>query len=159
MEQPEAAHRLNVQQPTLCRYERDRRTPAIDLISRAAVLYAVDFTWLATGAGNAKEGGDTPNETAGVDDAPKPTARPEGDSRDGDANVDATVDRLLGLLEKFERDIERALSVADKNADGVKTATETVKQMAADTHHLIERLPRHPGRVPEGAPREPAAGQ
>ena len=46
---------------------------------------------------------------------------------------DARVDRLIGLLEKLEADVSKALNVADKNSDAVK-------QMSADTHALVNRL-------------------
>ncbi len=49
-----------------------------------------------------------------------------------DASTDR-VDRLIGLLEKLEADVSKALSIADKNSDAVK-------QMSTDTHALVNRL-------------------
>lgn len=129
---------------TVSKWENGETEPSIADLQRLASYYGVDFAALL--GGPADEGGPSPLNAA--------PASPDTDNgvvrMDAPAGpiTDPTVARLIGLLESLEKDVARALSIADKNSDAVS-------QMSADTHRLIERFV---GGTAASPPADPGAG-
>lgn len=138
--QRDLARLLGVQEATVSGWVHGKAMSRHNVL-RVADALGVSVDWLL---GRSNDGGPVSLNDRSASPDPRNGVVRVGDDPGADAPTDR-VDRLIGLLEKLEGDVAKALSIADRNS-------EAVRQMSADTHRLLERVLPGAAAIPPTGP-------